>query len=62
MGHNRVEDSKRQSKGSAREMAGKVSGNKTREAAGKLERNRGRVQKGVDRTADELRDEDKRRH
>ena len=49
-------------KGTAKEVIGKVTGNKAKEVAGKLEKNVGKIQKEVGKAADEQRDADKRQH
>ena len=62
MDKNRTEGAKHQIKGTAKEVAGKVTGNHTRELAGNLEKNAGKVQKEIGKANDAERDAEGRRH
>lgn len=59
MDRNRIEGTKHEVKGAAKEMAGKVTGNKTQQFEGSLEKNAGKVQKEAGKAADHLRQEQK---
>jgi len=52
---NRTEGAKNQAKGSMKEAASKVTGNKSGEIEGKLQKNLGKAQKAVGNAADESR-------
>lgn len=52
---NRTEGMKREIKGTIKEGAGKLTGNKAREVSGNIEKNAGKVQKAVGKAADRAR-------
>ncbi len=54
---NRVEGAKRQAKGSMKEAAGKLTGDRSQEAKGKMEKNVGKGQREVGKAADRSRDQ-----
>ncbi len=56
MDKNRTEGAKKQIKGTAKEIAGKLTGNEAKEVAGKLEKTEGKIQRKVGEAADEIRD------
>jgi len=60
MDADRKEGLKHEIKGGAKEVAGKITGNKLREAEGNLEKNVGKVQNAAGKAADHSRDEVKR--
>jgi len=60
MDKDRKEGLKHEVKGAAKEIAGKVTGNKLREAEGSLEKNFGKIQNAAGKAADKARDEVKR--
>ena len=55
MDRNRIEGTKHEVKGAIKEMAGKVTGNKTQQVEGHLEKNAGKAQKEAGKVADHLR-------
>ena len=55
MDKNRTEGAKHEFKGTVKEVAGKITGNKSREVAGNIEKNVGKVQKHLGEAADETR-------
>lgn len=55
MDKDRKEGMKHEIKGGAKELAGKVTGNKVEEATGNLEKNAGKVQHEMGKKADEER-------
>lgn len=61
MDSNRKEGLKHEVKGAMKEVAGKVTGNKTREIAGNIEKNFGKMQNAVGKAADEARKEEEDR-
>ena len=60
MDKDRKEGLKHEIKGSAKEAAGKVTGNKLREAEGNIEKNAGKIQNAAGKAADQARKEVKR--
>jgi len=60
MDKNRKEGMKHEIKGGAKELAGKVTGNKVKEVAGNLEKNAGKVQHEVGKQADDERKREKK--
>jgi uncharacterized protein YjbJ (UPF0337 family) len=62
MDHNRVEGTKHQVKGAAKEMAGKITGDKWREATGAMEKNAGKIQRKAGKAKDDAEREAGRRH
>ncbi len=56
----RKEGLKHEVKGTAKEVAGKVTGNKLREAEGNIEKNVGKIQHAAGKAADDARDEVKK--
>ena len=64
MDKNRTVGAKREIKGTAKEVAGKLTGNTAKEVAGKTEKNLGKMQRKVGEAADEVRDaqRDRDRH
>jgi uncharacterized protein YjbJ (UPF0337 family) len=53
---NRKQGLKHEVKGTIKELAGKVTGNKTREVEGTVEKNFGKIQNALGKTADKARD------
>jgi uncharacterized protein YjbJ (UPF0337 family) len=60
MDENRKEGLKNEIKGGAKEVAGKVTGNKAKEVAGNVQKNVGKVQNEVGKAADRARDDAKK--
>ena len=60
MDQNRKDGLKNEVKGTAKEIAGKVTGNKAREAEGAIQKNIGKVQNAVGKAADRARDDAKK--
>jgi uncharacterized protein YjbJ (UPF0337 family) len=60
MDKNRTHGAKHQVKGTLREAAGKVTGNKPKEVSGKIEKNVGKAQRTAGQTADEVRNANRR--
>ena len=56
MDKNRTEGLQKEIKGGAKEIAGKVTGNKSKELAGNVEKNVGKAQHAVGKAADHARD------
>jgi uncharacterized protein YjbJ (UPF0337 family) len=56
MDDNRIEGAKREIKGTAKELAGKITGNESKELAGNVEKNLGKVQRKAGEASDEIRD------
>jgi len=56
MDKNRKEGIKHEIKGAAKELVGKITGNKSKELAGNAEKNIGKVQKNAGEAADAIRD------
>lgn len=54
---NREEGAKRQAKGSMKEGAGKLTGDRSQEAKGKMEKNLGKGQREAGKAADRARDQ-----
>jgi uncharacterized protein YjbJ (UPF0337 family) len=60
MDKNRIEGTKHEIKGGAKEAAGKVTGNHARELSGNLEKNAGKIQKEVGKANDQARKQEDR--
>ena len=60
MDQDRKDGLKHEVKGTAKEVAGKVTGNKLREAEGKVEKNLGKIQNAAGKAADDARDQVKK--
>ena len=59
---NRTKGAARQISGTAKELAGKLTGNTSKEVAGKIEKNVGKAQRNIGEAADEARDSTKGGH
>lgn len=60
MDKDRKEGLKHEVKGAAKEVAGKVTGNKLREAEGNVEKNVGKIQNAAGKAADDARNQVKK--
>ncbi len=60
MDTDRKEGLKHEIKGTAKELAGKVTGNKLREAEGNVEKNVGKIQNAAGKAADDARNQVKK--
>jgi uncharacterized protein YjbJ (UPF0337 family) len=60
MDKDRKDGLKHEVKGAAKEVAGKVTGNKLREAEGSVEKNLGKIQHAAGKAADKARDQVKK--